>query len=101
VLDDIRRRGHVTTLIEGGATGADSLAHAWAVTNEIPIETYAANWRTHGRSAGPLRNARMLRVGKPDLVVAFQGGSGTANMIQLAETAGIEVRQPRRSSYPS
>jgi hypothetical protein len=33
----------------------------------------------------------MLMEGKPDLVVAFPGGRGTANMIEQARKAGVEV----------
>jgi UDP-N-acetylmuramoylalanine-D-glutamate ligase len=57
----------------------------------IPVETYEADWDTHGKAAGPIRNKRMLDEGKPDLVVAFPGGRGTANMISQARKAGVEV----------
>jgi len=33
----------------------------------------------------------MLDEGKPDLVVAFDGGRGTANMVKQAKAAGIQV----------
>ena len=33
----------------------------------------------------------MLDEGKPDLVVAFPGGRGTAHMTRIARGAGIEV----------
>ena len=42
------------------------------------------------RGAGPVRNARML-VEKPDLVIAFPGGPGTADMVRRARAAGVEV----------
>ena len=38
----------------------------------------------HGNAAGPIRNQRMLDHGKPDIVVAFPGGSGTADMVKLS-----------------
>jgi hypothetical protein len=50
-----------------------------------------AEWETLGRKAGPIRNERMLTEGKPDLVVAFPGGRGTAHMTRLAREAGVEV----------
>lgn len=79
------------TIIEGGATGADLLAQAWAIDNEVDCETYFAEWKKHGRAAGAIRNARMLSEGKPDLVVAFPGGKGTADMVRRAQVAGIKV----------
>lgn len=79
------------TLIEGGATGADTAAWFWAQVWGVDIETFPADWQRDGRAAGPLRNQRMLDHGKPDLVVAFKGGAGTADMIRRARTAGIPV----------
>jgi formate dehydrogenase assembly factor FdhD len=32
-----------------------------------------------------------LSKGKPDLVVAFPGGRGTADMVRKAQTAGVPV----------
>ena len=56
-------------------------------------EVYPADWRTHGRAAGPLRNARMIAEGKPDLVIAFKGNRGTQDCCRKAEAAGIPVRR--------
>lgn len=38
----------------------------------------------------------MLVEGKPDIVVAFEGHRGTADMVERARKAGIEVREIRR-----
>lgn len=78
-------------IIEGGASGADKLAKDWALSWQIPVETYKANWEAYGKSAGYIRNKQMLEEGKPDLVVAFPGGKGTANMVSLAEKKRVRV----------
>ena len=57
----------------------------------LPCAVYRADWEGLGRKAGPIRNQQMLDEGKPDLVVAFPGGRGTANMMRIAREAGIEV----------
>ena len=82
----------ITELIEGGAKGADTLARTWAKDNEIPVRTFKADWGRYRKGAGPIRNRQMIDEGKPDLVVAFPGGSGTANMIGLARAAGLPLR---------
>ena len=84
----------VTVLIEGGATGADTLAHLWAVGQDLRTVTYGANWEKHGRSAGPIRNQQMLDEGKPELVIAFPtfNSRGTWHMVRIARKAGVEVR---------
>lgn len=78
-------------LIFGGANGVDSFALDWAVVNWVRFEEYAADWLQHGKAAGPIRNQLMLDEGKPDLVVAFPGGKGTAAMVSRAKKAGVAV----------
>ena len=70
-----REHGPFKTIIHGGAKGADWCAHLYA-TSANPREEIAfpADWKAHGRAAGPIRNQQMLDEGKPDLVVAFPGG---------------------------
>jgi hypothetical protein len=90
-LDALHRERAVTLLIHGAARGADSLAAAWARSRGIPTLAFPANWKKDGKAAGFVRNARMLRDGRPDLVVAFPGGKGTAHMVRLARDAGVPV----------
>jgi hypothetical protein len=82
-------------IIAGGARGADALAIRWARLHACEFKEYPANWKAHGKLAGPVRNQRMLDDGKPDLVIAFPGGSGTADMVRRAKNDGIEVREIR------
>lgn len=81
----------ISMVIQGGASGADAGAAEWAERSRIPCRTFAANWRKYGKRAGPLRNQRMIDEGKPEAVIAFEGGRGTADMIARAEAAGIRV----------
>lgn len=91
-LDRVHARRPFRHLIHGGAEGADLMACEWANNNQVPAECFEARWNTyHGNRAGNVRNARMLREGKPDLVIAFEGGSGTQDMICKSLAAGIPV----------
>jgi hypothetical protein len=91
VLDELHAKTPITTLIQGGANGADYLAFRWACrTKGVSITTHHAEWDKHGRAAGPIRNKHMLE-DDPDIVVAFRGGRGTANMIKQAKAAGFPV----------
>ncbi len=90
-LDAIHREKNITRLIHGAARGADSLAAAWARSRGIPALAFPADWKKDGKAAGFVRNARMLRDGRPDLVVAFPGGKGTAHMVKLARAACMSV----------
>jgi hypothetical protein len=92
-LDRIHAQTPIDCIIEGGAKGADYLAARWSARNDLPNHArYPADWAIHGRAAGPVRNQRMLDEGKPDLVVAFPGGKGTADMVRRARSAGVAVR---------
>lgn len=80
----------VAEVIHGGAWGADRLAKEWAIANRIKATEFLADWSAYGPSAGPRRNQVMVD-SKPDLVVAFPGGKGTADAVAKARAAGIEV----------
>ena len=91
-LDAVHSERHISVLIEGGARGADRLAFEWGCQHVGILKIRCeADWVKHGRAAGPIRNQRMLNECAPDLVVAFPGGSGTADMVRRARDAGVEV----------
>jgi hypothetical protein len=94
VAEHGRDRGGVV-LIEGDARGADRLAGALAKARGWQLEIYPADWQRHGRTAGMRRNARMLRQGRPERVIAFTddltGSRGTADMVRRARGAGLPV----------
>ena len=91
VLDDLHGNAPLSVLIHGAAAGADTLAGNWAESRGVPMLPFPADWHRHGRAAGPIRNMQMLDDGIPDLVVAFPGGRGTANMLKQARQAGVQV----------
>ena len=99
VLDGISVISPISAIIHGGARGADALGKAWAETWGIPDFAFPADW-SRGKIAGPARNYRMLVEGRPDLVVAFPGGKGTANMVGLAKKHGVEVMEAARCEPP-
>lgn len=95
--DRLNRASHVpiTHLIQGGASGADEAAERWARASGIQTLVFRADWQAHGKAAGPIRNRRMLEAGRPDVVIAFPGGRGTADMKRQAEAAGVPVIEAR------
>lgn len=79
------------TVIHGDARGADRMAGNWAEGRGVRVVKYPADWKRYGNSAGPIRNQKMLDDERPDLVVAFPGGSGTADMCERAKKADVRV----------
>lgn len=90
-LDRLHGIHGFTVLIEGDARGVDRIAGEWARSRGVELVEYPANWQRDGRHAALIRNEHMLVDGKPDLVVAFPGGSGTSHTCWKAEQAGIAV----------
>jgi len=90
-LSALHDRYGFTEIMEGGAAGADALAATFGKLKDIRVTTYKADWREHGPAAGPIRNRRMVMEGKPDLVIAFPGGRGTADCLFHAREAGCKI----------
>lgn len=81
-----------TRLIVGCSTGADELAFNWAGKNRVTRFQYFADWDRYLKSAGPRRNQKMVDEHRDsDLLVAFPGNIGTADMVSRARAAGIKV----------
>ena len=107
VLDEIAP----SLVIHGDARGADRLARDWAQERGIPEtgDHFRARWEDTDRpgavirrrkdgslydaAAGHVRNQRMLDEGQPDLVVAFPGGRGTADMLARTKRADVRFKE--------
>ena len=87
ILNDYKDHG-IDIIISGGAKGADSLAERYAVDNDIDIMVLEADWESHGRSAGPIRNQEIIEQ-STDVVAFWNGKSrGTKHSIGLAKKKG-------------
>lgn len=88
-LDDFEPK--ITEVVQGGQTGADALAKEWAIARSVPWKQEDAEWSTFGLKAGPIRNRLMLAKYRPEVVIAFPGGVGTADMCRAADLKGVPV----------
>lgn len=68
-------------IVSGCARGADSLAIELARVYKYPVHKFPADWDSHGKSAGFIRNREMAQFA--DALLAFWDtkSRGTANMI--------------------
>lgn len=96
VLDRVHAKRTTTTIVEGGARGADSLARTWAESRGVSVTTVAADWERYRNRAGPVRNCKMMREEKPDFVVAFAGERGTSHMVTISKQADVPVLETWR-----
>ena len=88
------------TLIHGNTRGADRMSGE-VCPSGVDVKKFPAKWNRYGASAGPIRNQQMLDEGKPDLVIAFPGGRGTADMVRRAELAGLRVIRVESNAGPA
>lgn len=73
----------VTEVVSGGASGIDTLGELWAECRPDPLKMvrFEADWNTHGKAAGPMRNKQMAIYADMALVIMKKGGSpGSKNM---------------------
>ena len=87
----------IEAVYHGGAPGADSDFGACAAQLGIPVERFPYKSEL-GKAGGPARNAEMLvglrgeeRLPPATGVLAYPGGSGTADMVRRAHGSGVPV----------
>lgn len=88
-MQDLAAR--ISEVVSGGARGADAMGERFAEVHEIPLAKFPADWKTHGKAAGHIRNYEMAQYA--DALIAFWDGEsrGTRNMIDTALREGLEV----------
>lgn len=71
-----------TEIVSGKAIGPDQTGETFARMFSIPIKEMPADWTTHGKAAGPIRNRKMAEYG--DMGIVFWDGEspGSLNMIK-------------------
>lgn len=87
-VDHSNDGGNDIKFVFGDATGVDTNAKAFCEKFFIPFQEYEADWDTHHKAAGPIRNQFMFDDNVDNVVglLAFPGNNGTANMIEVVET---------------
>jgi hypothetical protein len=110
-LDRVQAATPIEYFIYGDAFGADALAAQWLKSRapESIVESCrcVAEWKRHGKGAGPKRNQAMVDLAltysgtfyQTDdapplsrvLVLACPGGRGTADCVRRAKAAGLRV----------
>lgn len=92
-LEQLRAEHEITATIElvisGTARGVDQAGEAWAKARGIPIERMPADWSTHGKRAGHIRNAAMAEIATHALVWWDGVSKGTRDMMRILEDREI------------
>ena len=124
-LDGVLREHQMVTVVHGACReGADAIAREWVINSGhwewvnasshsrpgmVQAEPHPADWKTHGKAAGFIRNAEMVAAGA-DRCLAFilpcadprchrtqpHGSHGATHCADHADRAGIEVHRKWR-----
>lgn len=79
-------------IVSGTCRGADKLGENYADLYGQDAKQFPADWKTHGKSAGYIRNKQMAEYAT-HLIALWDGQSkGTKNMIDLAKQYGLNIR---------
>jgi hypothetical protein len=81
----------VTVVLDGGAHGVDYEGRLWAKDNGILVCRYDADWATHDRAAGPIRNQAMVDDADALLLIWDGKSRGSADVKRRALAKGIPV----------
>ena len=80
----------ISEVVCGMARGVDLLGKQWAEEKGVPVKEFPADWNTHGKKAGYLRNVQMADYA--DALIAITSGSpGTKHMIEIAKAKGLKT----------
>jgi hypothetical protein len=110
LVDELPHK-HVLFLIYGDARGGDTIIHQWVLDHTsvwIRGQRYTADWETHGKAAGIVRNIEMVDSGG-ELCIGFlrpcanpkctrpqpHYTHGTTHCLDYARKKGIRVEEFR------
>ncbi len=95
ILDEaIKASGFaITEVVCGGANGVDTLGKNWAQLHNIPVKMFPADWKTHGKAAGPIRNSEMAKYAEQAICIfdVQAENKGTTDMKNKAACKGMIV----------
>lgn len=81
----------ITTIVSGGADGAQAMAKWFAASAGLKYVEYGANWRRYGEAAGPMQDKFIVE--NSDGMLAFWDDETTGSRI----TTNIAAK---RDNYP-
>jgi len=79
-------------IVHGAARGLDAIAARVAVEQGLTVEAHPADWGSHGRAAGPIRNQAMVDLGVDEcLAFPLPDSVGTWDCVLRATFGGAKV----------
>lgn len=84
IRDALEREGiyidNIDCIISGACKGADRCGEYFAEYSHLPVKVFKADWCTHGKAAGPIRNREMAEFGDCLLLIWNGYSKGSLSM---------------------
>lgn len=81
----------IDEIVSGSANGVDKAGEAFAFKYWKRIKRFPADWKAHGKAAGPIRNRQMAEYADAAVVVWDGQSRGSKNMIAEMQRLGKPV----------
>ncbi len=93
-LDKYHAKTPISTLVEGGSSGAETLARYWAKQNKVQVVTVKADYSSHGTAAFGMRDEQLFTEHSDlDFVLCFPTeAKGSTILMDKAKERGYEGR---------
>jgi hypothetical protein len=87
-------------IVSGGAMGTDTLAERYAKEKGYKLTVIKADWEASFKSAGPIRNSKLVAIADAALFFWDRVSRGTYDCMQKASTKGIPLKVIRYDNLP-
>lgn len=99
LMCDPEGRSDVTIVHGACPTGLDAIVDRIAREMGFQVEPHPADWDTHGKSAGPIRNQEMVDLDARSCIgFPLEGSTGTIDCMRKAWKAQIPTLAPSKLS---
>lgn len=86
-------RLHAVEIVSGGANGIDAVAEEFAYQFEIKYTEFPADWESHGKAAGPIRNRQIAQYADQLLVIRYPDSKGSISVASEFRKLGKPVTE--------
>lgn len=84
----------ITEVVSGKEkSGVDALGERYAEDNFLAVDAKPADWDTHGKAAGMIRNREMAKTADSGIVICVNSSPGSMNMIAELKKLGKPVKE--------
>lgn len=77
----------IDEIVCGQAKGVDTCGMYYGFDHSIPVKYFPADWRLHGKAAGPIRNLQMVEYATAGIFIINKFSSGSMHCMNALKAA--------------